>query len=482
MGKKQIYLIVIIILVAILSGFLIFNNIYKKPILNNISLPETLSEKDQVLFMGAGWSSQLDEVAAVEEAVAMMESKLKDKKANFVIVSSESGYDNQKISQALNNSLENQAKIYGWTSFRNTATNQGMQRFALLGFASEKLSAGVGGCSFDEVNYPGEKGSREQVYNAVYQATDKAIERALLDAGKTKQEKPQIVLVSGATYLLPGTLTNPIEERYIEAIGKWFGNDVSIVGGLAGDTMAKGNEKVFVNKDVLGYGSLSIALIYSDVKISVANPEINIGYAYLGGFTPSVHKGVITKADGHLIYEIDNKPCRDVYDEWTEKGLGERINASDWVIDYTALHTLAEKIVSPDGAPVFYNKLIHYFNNPEQGVCKTACEVKKGEEIYLLHGTTEMFVERGALTARLARAQGKINSDEIAGGYMIFCAGSFLAIPQDDYPAITDKINQALDGADFIGGYEFGGFGSFLGERQNVFSTQMTSFLVFSKY
>jgi len=437
-------------------------------------------ESKEPLVMGAGWSSNDLEMEAVQESIEMMLNKMGETSPEFVMIYSESSYDNLKILAEVNNQLGEDVKVYGWTSFQNTVTNAGMQKFSILGF-SNRLKAGVGGCSLDEVNYPGENGSKEEVFKSAISAAEIATKRALENAGKESGDKPRMVLISGATYFLPGTLKNPVEERYIEGIENIVGKGVPIVGGLAADTAASGNEKVFVNNKVYDFGSISVAVLYTDVKIGLEGSSPKVGYGFLGGFTPTTKSAVVTKVEGHVLYELDNRPCAEVYNEWTNGALGSRIGTTDWVIDYTALYPLAEKISMEDEVPGYYNKLIHYFNNPEPGVCKLACEVEEGTTLYFLEGTTNMFVNRGALTAMFARSQGKITTEEIAGGYMVFCAGSFLTIDKLDYGKIATSIDESLGGAPFIGGYEFGGFGSFFGAAKNVFTTQMCSFLVFAK-
>ncbi len=428
------------------------------------------------LVMSGGWSSNEDEERAVEEAIFMMNSEMDNKDVEFLILYSESGYDNEKVLSLVNDKI-NGAKVYGWTSFHGSATNDGIKKLSMIGF-SDRVKSGVGGATLEEVGYPGEDGDREQIFSSARSAAALATERALEDAGELSSLKPRFILISGATYFYPGTIKNPIEERFLEGVESIVGKNIPIIGGLAADTMAQGDEKVFVNDQIYGFGSVSVALVYTDVKMGTS-PKI--GYGFLGGFTPTTKQGVVTRADGHLLYEIDGRPCSDVYDEWTEGGLGDRINTTEWAIDYTAFYPLSNKISEEDEVPGYYNKLIHYFNEPEEGVCKVAAEVKEGEIIRLMEGTESMFVNRGALTAMFARSDGRLTAEEIAGGYMIFCAGSFLGINPVNYPRISSSINEVLAGSPFIGGYEFGGFGSFVGVQENVFATQMTSFLLFGK-
>ncbi len=443
-----------------------------------ITKKEPVKEVDP-LVMGAGWSNHQDEQEAVGEAVSMMLNKMEGEKPSFVIVYSESSYDNDLVLDEINQKLEN-VKVYGWTTFQTSVTNEGMHKLSILGF-SDRLLAGVGGATLEEVNYPGEEGEREEIFRTAREAASLATNRAIADKDNPER-KPRLVLVSGATYFMPGTIENHIEERFIEGIQEVVGSDIPIVGGLAADTNMAGNEKIFVNEKAYGFGSVSVALVYTDVFIGIDSDSPKIGYGFLGGFTPTTKKGVVTRAEGHLLYEIDGRDCTEVYDEWTAGELGERINSEDWVIDYTALYPIAKKISEDDTVPGYYNNLIHYFNNPDEGVCKVACEINEGDVVHLLEGTPSMFVNRGALTAMFARAEGRLSAEEIAGGYMVFCAGSFLAIPEEDYPKISASIDEAMSGAPFIGGYEFGGFGSFVGARENVFATQMTSFLIFGKY
>ncbi len=479
MSKKIIYVGIPLLVVLIVFGIFLWNYSQESPLekyITEIETPEKVSANP--LVMGGGWSSNENEEDAVEEAFFMLRSEMKNEDIKFLILYSESGYDNEIISSLVNEKV-NGAKIYGWTSFQGSVTNDGMKRLSMLGF-SDRVKAGVGGATLEETYYPGESGTREEIFSSARQAAVLATERALEDAGDLSSEKPRFVLISGATYFYPGTIKNPIEERFLEGIESVIGKGIPIVGGLAADTMAEGNEKVFVNDQVYDLGSVSVALIYTDVKIGTSSPS-KIGYGFLGGFTPTTKQGVVTKADGHLLYEIDGRPCAEVYNQWTEGGLGNRINTTEWVIDYTAFYPLSNKISEEDEVPGHYNKLIHYFNNPEEGVCKVAAEVKEGEIIRLMEGTESMFVNRGALTAMFARSDGRLTTEEIAGGYMVFCAGSFLGINPVNYPRISSSINEVLAGSTFIGGYEFGGFGSFVGVQENVFTTQMTSFLLFGK-
>ncbi len=491
MNRRNIFL-AIMALIAVLVIVKIAGFVFTKkeaPEVSPEKTPQSVPVREkEMLKMGVGWSDDNDEKNAVKQAVEMMTKELENNPPNFLIVYSETRYDNKIISEELNKLLGPDIKIYGWTSLVGSVTPEGIHPLSILGFSSSRLKVGVGGCSLEETSYPyelsmtgpGEGKSREEVFNSAREAAKRATQRALEDAGESAERKPRFVLISGATYLLQGTLKNPIEERYIEGVESVVGKDVPIIGGLAADSLAQGNEKVFVNDKVYDFGSVSVAVVYTDLKVGLAG-DIRVGYSFLGGFTPTTKKATVTRAEGHLLYELDGRPCAEVYDEWTEGALGERINTTEWVIDYTALHPLSEKISEEGRVPGYYNKLIHYFNNPEKGLCKVACEVEEGDVLYLLEGTPNMFVNRGALTARLARAEAQLSRDEIAGGYMVFCAGCFLAIDPEDYPRISNAINDALGGAPFIGGYEFGGFGSFLGVKENVYTTQMCSFLIFGK-
>ncbi len=479
MNKKIIYVGIPLLAVLIIFGIFIWDYSLEDPLKDYI-IEEDPREEVLLdpLVMGGGWSSNENEEGAVEEAFSMMELEMEGKDIEFLILYSESGYDNEVISSLVNQRVSG-TKIYGWTSLQGSVTNDGIKKLSMLGF-SDRVKAGVGGAALEETNYPGEEGTREEIFSSAYQAAVLATERALEDAGGLASEEPRFVLISGATYFYPGTIENPIEERFLEGIESVIGEGVPVVGGLAADTMAAGNEKVFVNDQVYDLGSVSVALVYTDVKMG-ASPSLKVGYGFLGGFTPTTKYGVVTKADGHLLYEIDGRPCAEVYDEWTEGGLGDRINTKEWVIDYTAFYPLSNKISEDDEVPGYYNKLIHYFNEPEEGVCKVAAEVEEGEIIRLMEGTESMFVNRGALTAMFARSDGRLTAEEIAGGYMVFCAGSFLGIDPVNHPRISSSINEVLAGSPYIGGYEFGGFGSFVGVQENVFTTQMTSFLLFGK-
>ena len=84
------------------------------------------------LVMGAGWSKNPDEKEAVQEAFAMMQEQMNGRDPNFIIITSESGYNNQVIAEQLSELLIPSARIYGWTSMIGSVNPVGLINCSMM--------------------------------------------------------------------------------------------------------------------------------------------------------------------------------------------------------------------------------------------------------------------------------------------------------------------------------------------------------------
>lgn len=415
-----------------------------------------------VLRTAVGYSTDTDSKVAVRGAYSDLVRQLENEPPCFIILYSTLGYD-QSVVLAEVNRLAPQAKIYGYTSLVGTMTNDGFHvgggktegySLAMMGFASDGLTVGVGGCTLDEASSPRETGRI-------------AATRAIKDARKGKEAPPKLTFIASAPF------GRGMEEQIIAGMEDVLGEGkVQIVGGIAsGDKAYTGGWAMFANGKIYESGAVAAA-IYTDVKV---------GYMYLAGFNPNVNHGRVTKfrqGTERVIEEIDDKPAGQVLNGWLNGLLDDHLGTSDVVIPKMGVHPMGIKTVETGGHvnwALIYVWQFHPDNSITVGVGAPV-----GSEVYLLEGDPELLIKRPALTARLARSRGMITSEEIAGVVMDHCGGTMRAIPEEKVQEMVPFINDAIGNAPFIGTFNSGNYGHFVG-LGNRYGNMMVNMVVFGK-
>jgi hypothetical protein len=147
----------------------------------------------------------------------------------------------------------------------------------LLAVASSRVTFGVGGASLEKGNSARETGT-------------KAILEAIQNAGKKRQDKPKLVLMTAA----PGK-----EEEILLGVEDVIGKEVPIFGGSAGDNDQSGKWKEFANGEVYGDG-VALTAVYTDLKV---------GWEFESGYLRTERSGIATIVKRRIIYDIDHKPA-----------------------------------------------------------------------------------------------------------------------------------------------------------------------------
>ncbi len=410
-----------------------------------------LSNSEEI-YIGNGWSAKENGKEAVEEAVNQLKEKLKVE-PDIIILYSTVRYEPDEILKEVNRIFGRKVKVFGETSCFGVLTNDGFHKgsLALLGISSKKISFGIGISDMEKIKNPKEAGRS-------------AILQAIKDAGKTEKDLPTIVLMA--------TSSIGDEEEILEGIEEVFGKGkVPIYGGASADDKIEGRWRIFGNEKVLRRGVVLLA-IYSDFRI---------GHSFLSGFNPTDYRAKVTSCKGRVIYELDGRPAGEVYNEWIGGRLKNELESSSPnILLQTNLEPLGRKIYPLGGIASFL--LIHpksFPSNPPKSL-EVFVDVREGEELYFMKGTPEMLVKRPGLTARLARARGAIKEEDIAGGILIYCAGTMLAIPENDLGEMAKGIKSALGGKPFIGVFTFGEQGFFPGFG-NFHGNLMSSSIIFSR-
>ncbi len=280
---------------------------------------------------------------------------------------------------------------------------------------------------------------------------------ALADADRIG-ERPELIWVAAT----PGT-----EEEVLAGIQDVVGPDVPIIGGSAADNDVSGNWFVFDSQSKCSAG----------VVVSVLFPSTRVSFAYQNGYSPSANAGVVTRANGRTVHEIDGRPALEVFGEWTggAVSIDPTKDGGQTILSASTLWPLGRE-VSQLGEVPFY-LLAHPAIAHRSGELDLFATVKEGETLTSMTGTVQSLTSRAGRVAGLARETGHMQDKPISGALMIYCGGCMLTV-RDHLSDVVSGVNEALDGAPFVGAFTFGEQGPML-RAGNRHGNLMISCIVF---
>jgi hypothetical protein len=411
-------------------------------------LPEQKAEES--VSVGYGWSTKDNPKEAVAEAVSSVKESLGEKIPEYAILFTTVGYDTDTVLKEIKALLPT-TQIYGGTSLLGVLTKDGYHvgetgSLSLLAISSPKIKFGVGGANMDDFASPRDAGKE-------------AITSAIKNAGM-EGELPKIVLITAA----PGH-----EEEILQGIEDIISKNTPIVGGSSGDNDITGKWKQFANDKVYSNG-ISLTAIFTDLKVS---------FAYDAGYLITENQGIITNASGRVIYEIDHKPAAIVYNEWTGGIISDKLETGGTVLSETTFYPLA-KLLKGESEELYYLSVHPLSVNLPEKSLTVFTDVQQGEEILLMRGNWELLLNRAQSTPHNALTIGNIGEGEGYFGIYTFCAGTLLAIPEEERAKIPLLINSELGGIPFVGTFTFGeqGFVSGIG---NMHGNLVNSMIIFSE-
>lgn len=406
-------------------------------------------EKSPRLVIGQGASTADEGRAAALEAVARSRTVLGERPVSFVMVASSEGYEFDHVISGIRKGYGSGVKIWGLTSHKGVMTREGWQKgkgLSVMAFSSDHMAFGVGDAELDNPEA----------------AARTACRMAVKDAGKSSNEKPAMILM---------TASFGEEERLVDEIDAFFGGGVKIFGGSAGDNNLTGGWRQLSSRGVHEKGVV-LTLIYTDLKIGTV-------YGSGIGYVPTDKRGTVTRSEGRVIHEIDNRPAGEVYNEWLGGTISDKVKNGGSLMFEGILAPLVQKVTAPDG--MTHNLTIHAGElNKEDGALRTFAVSKAGEEISILHGSPDAHFNRPPIVAIMARTDGRIAPGEVAGTLFICCASTHMVLERR-VGGFIPMVNRVLNSAPFLGAFTFGeqGFIPGLGNRhQNL----INSMIVFGKY
>lgn len=256
------------------------------------------------------------------------------------------------------------------------------------------------------------------------------------------------------------------EEAVLKGLISVVGPDVPIIGGSAADNDVSGGWSVF-DRDQSQSQAVVVGVLYSSGQIS---------FAYHNGYAPTRKSAVVTKSEGRVIWELDNRPATQVYSELTGAAVPcADVTTPTAILSQSTLWPLGREINSVGGVP--YYLLAHPATARPDGAIEMFATVAEGEVLTQMTGSRETLTARAGRVAALAQSSGPIAATDIKGALMIYCGGCMLSV-QDHLGDVIDGVREALPGVPFLGAFTFGEQGQILGAG-NRHGNLMISCIVF---
>ena len=444
-------IVIFLLILSIFSGCITQNS-------NELKLePNKNNEKILTPYASVGWSIEENYKDAVSEAITMAKNGLGNESPRFayvVLTSRVTQEDNNDTADEIRRQLGSDVKTVGLTTKLGVITNDGIHigqngSIGILLVASKNITFGVGEVDLDSFNSSEEAGRT-------------AIKHAINDAGNLSYP-PNITLYIGTT-------RRGDDMRILDGIADIIGDDSPVVGGSASDDEVSGLWMQFTHKKSYDNGLIVVA-IYTD---------LGTGWGFETGYKLTDNTGIATSSDGYLISEINNRPALDVYDEWVNGELYQKVDAGefddengnisfDLIKKFTLLNPIARVMRTEDGRIGHYT--VSPIPNSEDVVSKKLrvfAEIQQGWEIALYRGTWQTHMNRVETIPNDALERAGIDPGEGMFGIMQFCNGLRSQIPEEEFekvPAITDDI---LGGVPFIGAITGGEHGPLYEIGRNV--------------
>ncbi len=366
---------------------------------------------------------------------------------DLIIVSYSSLSDERSLTEHLSQRFPDTA-IMGGSTCRGSITADGLVGFgqsnvSLWGLCDDDGDFGVGYADYD---------------GSVSSAATHALEQALANAQR-EGELPDMVWIHSS----PGN-----EEEVVATLDALMGRDVSIIGGSVADESLEGKWSCFAGKQVTGNG-VALAVFFSSYEISTS---------FQSGYQPTQRTGVATRCEGRTVFEIDNQPAVNRYNEWT----GSLVNLDTAqlpvnVLGSSTLSPLGIAVGEVSGIP-YYN-LVHPETYTEDRALTFFCEVAEGETLTLMNGSLDNIISRPGRVANEAINTAHGSDGDVLGGLAVFCGGCLLAV-EPRVNEITQHLNESMREKPYLGCFTFGEQGRFSG-GENRHGNLMISVTVFKK-
>lgn len=237
--------------------------------------------------VGVGLSKSNDPVLAAKEALRKASNQLAGEKAKLAVVFSSFSLSFPVLLKTLGEFLE-KVPIVGCSSAavisNDDISKQGLV-VMLLGFSQETFFNTACAKEINTAPNSGEKLGEELLYGFQNVRRDLGI------------------------IFLDGLLEN--SSNLLSGLQKRLGTSFPIIGGCASDNLAFKKTYVYFNQEILSQAACCILL----------GGKLTFGAGVQHGWKPLGKPRYITKSSANVVYEIDNLPAANIYEDYLACGL-----------------------------------------------------------------------------------------------------------------------------------------------------------------
>ncbi len=230
-----------------------------------------------------------------------------------------------------------------------------------------------------------------------------------------------------------------IEERVIEGIKDVLGENANVLGATAGYDLFLDGPYVFINEDVTSRG-----VLFAETELSEYR-TINT----MAGYLPSEKRGIVTRSEGRLLYEINHLPAPEVFDAWTD-GMFSPYLDHDCLLPRSAGKFPIGRIYN--GNHEFGIWLTHVYGVQGDALMLYS-EIGEGTEICMTRGSTKEILDN--LKCAIDKTFHRVERSRVIGVFLYFCAGCTNLVAES-IEQLSMAICESLEGIPFIGASTMG--------------------------
>lgn len=239
--------------------------------------------------------------------------------------------------------------------------------------------------------------------------------------------------LAGVFILAPGLNVNG--SAITRGFSSVLGSKVSISGGLAGDKTSFSKTYTLMN------GAISENTI---VAVGFYGEHIRIGTGSKGGWAPFGPARRITKADGNLLYQLDDNPALDLYKQY----LGEKAEQ----LPYSGL-LYPFSILEDDQSETGLIRTILDVNHESKSLI-LAGDMPEGKMVRLMHADVDQLIVGADNAAEEAHLDGMDAETSVA--LLVSCVGRKLVMADDVVEEVEAVQHVFGPGTRMAGFYSYG--------------------------
>lgn len=164
----------------------------------------------------------------------------------------------------------------------------------------------------------------------------------------------------------------------IRGMQKIIGEKTLIIGGSAGDDFKSQETYEFLNGKVFSKSIVGCGL----------KGDFNIGIGVRHGWTTVGVSRKVTKAQGNVLFELDNKPALDLYAAYMGEETAEKLKSNPMI-------AINEGATHPLGIDMGEDKYLirQPFFASQDGSLTCAAEIPEGSQVFLMLGDADSVIE-----------------------------------------------------------------------------------------